>query len=179
MITHRRVDVERDRDTLFELHSHANYFSSSPWVTSSNVVRAVPGPLADDATAEGVSRQPDQVAERCLAPWPSCGRWTANRRGSSMSGSPTWTGYCFTRADVYDLAVAPEFRRMGIGSRMMAFAEESARRERRPRALHRHGLGERAGAITVRQARFPGAGDRLRDAVPASRSAVAGAGDFF
>ena len=34
MITHRRVDVERDVDALLELHSHANYASSSPWVRS-------------------------------------------------------------------------------------------------------------------------------------------------
>ena len=34
MITHRRADVERDRDVLLELHSHANYASSSPWVRS-------------------------------------------------------------------------------------------------------------------------------------------------
>ena len=36
-------------------------------------------------------------------------------------------GFDFTRADVDDLAVSPEFRRMGIGTQMMAFAEEAAR----------------------------------------------------
>ena len=36
-----------------------------------------------------------------------------------------WRG--FTRADVYDLSVASGFRRKGIGSFMMAFAEEEAR----------------------------------------------------
>ena len=34
MITHRRVDIERDTEVLLELHSHANYASSSPWVRS-------------------------------------------------------------------------------------------------------------------------------------------------
>ena len=42
-----------------------------------------------------------------------------------IDGEPA--GFDFTRADVDDLAVAPEFRRMGIGSQMMAFAEEAAR----------------------------------------------------
>ena len=34
MITHRRVDVERDKDVLLKLHSHANYAVASPWIRS-------------------------------------------------------------------------------------------------------------------------------------------------
>ena len=36
-------------------------------------------------------------------------------------------GYDYTSADLDDLAVAPAFRRMGIGSQMVEFAEEEAR----------------------------------------------------
>ena len=126
MITHRRVDVERDAETLFELHSHANYFSSSPWVTSSNSFERYRDHwLTTPQTKEFLGnltkslKDPRTVAEI----WEVDGE----PAGFVHVRFTDTTGYGFTRADVYDLAVAPEYRRMGIGSRMMAFAEESAR----------------------------------------------------
>ena len=126
MITHRRVDVERDTDTLFELHCHANYFSASPWVTSSTSFErfhdhwlTTPQPEEFLASVTKSLNDPRNVAEI----------W-------EVDGEPAgfvWVrftdvaGYNLTRADVDYLAVAPEFRRMGIGSQMMAFAEEAAR----------------------------------------------------
>jgi len=35
--------------------------------------------------------------------------------------------YDFTLAEIDDLAVTPQFQRQGLGSRMMAFAEDAAR----------------------------------------------------
>ena len=125
MITHRRVHVERDVDSLLELHSHANYASSSPWVRSRVSFAefrdhwlTTPQPKEFLGNLTKSMEDPRTVAEM----------W-------EVDGEPagfvcvrfTDTGWRdFTRADVYDLAVAPEFRRMGIGSRMMAFAEEAA-----------------------------------------------------
>ncbi len=126
MITHRRVDVERDRDTLFELHSHANYFSSSPWVTSStSFERYREHWLKSPQTEEFLGNltkslnDPRTVAELWEVDGEAAG--FVHVRFTDVTGSD------FTRADVYDLAVGPGFRRMGIGSRMLAFAEESAR----------------------------------------------------
>ena len=126
MITHRRVDVERDVDVLLELHSHANYYYSSPWVRSCVSFEQFRDHwITTPQTEEFLNNltrsmeDPQTVAEL----------W-------EVDGEPagfvcvrfTDTGWWdFTRGDVYDLAVAPEFRRMGIGSRMMEFAEEAAR----------------------------------------------------
>ena len=126
MITHRRVDVERDADTLFELHSQANYAVASPWMTSSTTYEqfrdhwlTTPQPEEFLASVTKSLNDPRTVAEI----------W-------EVDGAPAgfvWVrftdvaGYEFTRADVDDLAVAPEFRMRGIGSQMMAFAEEAAR----------------------------------------------------
>ncbi len=126
MITHRRVDVERDTDTLFELHSHANYFSSSPWVKSTNTFEryrdhwlktAQPKEFLNSLTKS--LKDPRTVAEI----WEVDGE----PAGFVHVRFTDVTGYDSTRADVYDLAVAPEFRRMSIGSQMMAFAEQEAR----------------------------------------------------
>ena len=121
MITHRRVDVERDADTLFELHSQANYAVASPWMTSSTTYEqfrdhwlTTPQPEEFLASVTKSLNDPRTVAEI----------W-------EVGGAPAgfvWVrftdiaGYEFTRADVDDLAVAPEFRMRGIGSQMMAFA---------------------------------------------------------
>ena len=126
MITHCRVYVERDADTLFELHSQANYAVASPWLRSATTYEqfrdhwlTTPQPEEFLASLTKSLKDPRTVAEI----------W-------EVDGGPAgfvWvrftdvTGYDFTRADVDDLAVAPEFRRMGIGSQMMAFAEEAAR----------------------------------------------------
>ena len=126
MITHRRVDVERDAETLFELHSHANYFSSSPWVKSSNSFERyrdhwlkTPQPKEFLGNLTKSLNDARTVAEI----------WEVDGEpgGFVHVRFTDVTGYGFTRADVYDLAVAPEYRRMGIGTQMMAFAEESAR----------------------------------------------------
>ncbi len=126
MITHRRVEVERDTDTLFELHSHANYFSSSPWVTSSTSFERYRDHWLNSPQTEEFlgsltksSKDPRTVAEIWEVDGEAAG--FVHVRFTDVTGSD------FTRADVYDLAVAPEYRRMGIGSRMMAFAEEAAR----------------------------------------------------
>ena len=126
MITHRRVHVERDVDSLLELHSHANYASSSPWVRS----RVSFDEFRDDWLT---TPQPEEflgnLTKSMEDPRTVAEMW-------EVDGEPagfvcvrfTDTGWRdFTRADVYDLAVAPEFRRMGIGSWMMEFAEEAAR----------------------------------------------------
>ena len=141
MITHRRVDVERDADTLFELHSQANYAVASPWMTSSTTYEqfrdhwlTTPQPEEFLASLTKSLKNPRTVAEI----------W-------EVDGGPAgfvWVrftdvaGYNLTRADVDDLAVAPEFRRRGIGSQMMAFAEEAARASGDQRSLHRHRMGE-------------------------------------
>ena len=126
MITHRRVDVERDAETLFELHSHANYFSSSPWEKSSNSFERYRDHwLTTPQTKEFLGN----VIKSLNDPRTVAEIW-------EVDGEPAGfvhvrftdvTGRDFTRADVYDLAVAPEYRRMGIGTQMMAFAEEAAR----------------------------------------------------
>ena len=126
MITHRRVDVERDADILFELHSHANYFSASPWVKSSNSFERYRDHwLATLQPKEFLGSMTKSLKDsRTVAEM-----WEVDCEPAGF----VWVrftdvaGYDFTRADVDILAVAPEFQRRGIGSQMMAFAEEAAR----------------------------------------------------
>ena len=126
MITHRRVDVERDRDALLELHGHANYASSSPWVRSLVSFEE----YRDDRLR---TAQPKEflvnLAKAMQDPRTVAELWEVDGEPAGLVCVRfTDTGWRdFTRADVYDLAVAPAFRRMGIGSLMMEFAEESAR----------------------------------------------------
>ena len=125
MITHRRADIERDRDVLLELHNHANYASSSPWV------RLVSFEQFHDnwLTGPQVKEFLDNMAESLRDPRTILELWEVDGETAGVVRvrftDTGWRG--FTRADVYDLAVAPKFRRMGIGSRMMAFAEAEAR----------------------------------------------------
>ncbi len=126
MITYRRADVERDTDALLELHSHANYASSSPWVRSLVSFEQ----FHDNwLTGPQVKEFLDNVAESLRDPRTILELWEVDGETAGVVRvrftDTGWRG--FTRADVYDLAVAPKFRRMGIGSRMMAFAEEEAR----------------------------------------------------
>ncbi len=126
MITHRRVDFERDRDTLLELHSHANYASSSPWVRSLVSFEEYRDDWLETA-------QPSEflgnLAKAMEDPRTVAELWEVDGEPAGLVcvrfTDTGWRG--FTRADVYDLAVAPAFRRMGIGSLMMEFAEEVAR----------------------------------------------------
>ena len=126
MITHRRVDVGRDTNAVLELHGHANYASSSPWVRSPVafeefrdywLTTAQPEEFLGNLT--GSMEDPRTIVEL----WEVHGQPAGIVRVKFTDTG--WRG--FTRADVYDLAVAPQFRRMGIGSRMMAFAEEETR----------------------------------------------------
>ena len=128
MITHRRVDVERDVDALLELHSHANYASSSPWVRSRHSFER----FRDHWLT---TSQPKEFLGNLAND-----RWKTATDGRAevweVDGEPAgfvWVrvrdidGYDYTSADLDDLAVAPAFRRMGIGSQMVEFAEEEAR----------------------------------------------------
>ena len=126
MITHRRIDVERDKDVLLELHSHANYASSSPWVRSLVSFEqfrdnwlTTPQPTEFLGNLAKATEDPRTVAELWEVDGEPAGLVCVRFTDTGLRD--------FTRADVYDLAVAPEFRRMGIGSRMMEFAEEAAR----------------------------------------------------
>ncbi len=126
MITHRRVDVERDKDVLLELHSHANYASSSPWVRSLVSFEE----YRDDWLTTGQTKEfLGNLAKAMEDPRTVAELWEVDGEPAGLVCVRfTDTGWRdFTRADVYDLAVAPVFRSMGIGSRMMAFAEEAAR----------------------------------------------------
>ena len=126
MITHRRVDVERDKDALLELHSHANFASSSPWVRSLVSFEE----YRDDWLR---TAQPEEflgnLAKAMGDPRTVAELWEVDDEPAGLVCVRfTDTGWRdFTRTDVYDLAVAPAFRRMGIGAMMMAFAEEEAR----------------------------------------------------
>ena len=126
MITHRRVDVERDVDALLELHSHANYASSSPWVRSLVSFEQFRDHWLTTSQPKGFL---GNLAKSLEDPRTVAEVW-------EVDGEPAgfvWVrvrdidGYDYTSADLDDLAVAPAFRRMGIGSQMVEFAEEEAR----------------------------------------------------
>ena len=126
MITHRRVDIERDTEALFELHSHANYASSSPWVRSRHSFEefrdhwlTTPQPKEFLGSLAKSLKDPRTVAEVWKVDGEVAGFVWVRFRDIDE--------YDYTSADLDSLAVAPAFRRMGVGSRMVAFAEEKAR----------------------------------------------------
>ena len=123
MITHRRVDVERDANALLELHSHANYASSSPWVRScASFEQFRDHWLTTPQTREFLGNLARSMEDpRTVAELWEVGGEPAGFVCVRFTDTGWWD---FTRGDVYDLAVAPAFRRTGIGSRMMEFAEE-------------------------------------------------------
>ena len=126
MITHRRVDIERDVDALLELHSHANYASSSPWVRSLVSFEQ----YRDDWLTTGQTEEfLGNLVKAMEDPRTVAELWEVDGEPAGLVcvrfTDTGWRG--FTRADVYDLSVASGFRRKGIGSFMMAFAEEEAR----------------------------------------------------
>ena len=126
MITHRRINVERDRDVLLDFHAQANYAVASPWIKSYT-------PFEEFRAHWLATPQPQQFIEAMIE---SQNDVRTVAEVWEIDGEPAgyiWVRftdipeYGFTRADVDDLAVAPQFRRRGLGSKMMEFAEEAAR----------------------------------------------------
>ena len=109
-----------------DFHTQANYAVASPWIRSSTSFEEFREHWLK-------TPQPQQVIEAIVESQKDT-RTVAELW--EIDGEPAgyiWTRftdipeYNFTRADVDDLAVAPQFRGMGLGSRMMKFAEEAAR----------------------------------------------------
>ncbi|MFP6646284.1 MAG: GNAT family N-acetyltransferase [Candidatus Latescibacterota bacterium] len=121
----RRIDLPSDRQAVVELHCEINHACESRWVQD------VPYPLYREKWID--SAQPDGFTSDLQAsledPRTVAEVWCD---GDLIVGYlwVTFTdvqNYEFVIAEVRDVAVHRRHRRKGLGSRMMAFAEETAR----------------------------------------------------
>lgn len=126
MITHRHVDVERDKAILLEFHTQVNFAVADEWIRSSSTYEQFRDRwLATSQPEEFLTSLVESLSDnRTIAElWEIKGE-PAGYIWVRFTDIPE---YEFTSAEIDDLAVSPQFQRQGLGSRMMSFAEEAVR----------------------------------------------------
>lgn len=125
MISPRKIDIKTDRNMLLELHCLINYASDSPWA------RAIP---FEQYREKWLNTSQPEVFLKDLA------ESMVDRRTIAEIWEDTgavigylWVtfseigGYSITIAEVKDIIVTADYRRRGIGRKMLAYAEQLAR----------------------------------------------------
>ncbi len=125
MLSPRKIDIKADRDTLLELHCIINYASESPWARAISFEQYRGKWLATSQTEVFLNDLTESMAdERTIAEiWEDDGKvigylWVT----FSEIGD-----YNITVAELRDIIVTVDYRRRGIGQRMLEHAEELAR----------------------------------------------------
>ena len=125
MLKQREIDLDNDRDALFEFHCEANYASETPWVRET-----------DYETYRGkwmASGQPESYLESlsCSLQDPRTIAEIWQDDGDDVGY--VWVtfhdvdGYGLTFAEIDDISVVPEHRGHGVGDRMLHSVELTAR----------------------------------------------------
>lgn len=125
MLTPRRVDIETDRNILFEFHCRGNYESETPWAKSIPFERYREKWLSTSQPVSFLSALAESMKdEKTIAEiWEDKGQiipyvWV------TFTDIPD---YNLTIAEVKDIVVAPDFQRRGIGLKVMEHVEQLAR----------------------------------------------------
>ncbi len=125
MLSPRKIDIKTDRDTLLELHCLINYASESQWAKET--------PFEQYRDKWLATSQPE-VFLKSLSESMSDERTIAEiwEDASAVIGYLWVTfseinGYSITIAEVRDIIVTADYRRRGIGLKIMAHAEQLAR----------------------------------------------------
>jgi len=126
MLRPRKIDISADRDTLLELHCVINYEGDSPWAKAIPFEQYREKWLSTSQTEVFLKDLTESMAdERTIAEiWEDAGviigyLWVA----FSEIGD-----YGITVAELKDLMVTADYQRRGIGRKMMAHAEQLARK---------------------------------------------------
>lgn len=117
MLTHRAVDVDRDKDVLLELHCEANYATETPWA------RTMPYETYRARwLASGQSKSYLTSLERSLDDVRTIVEIWQN---DGVDVGYVWVtfhdveGYGLTFAEVDDISVLPVHQRCGVGDAML------------------------------------------------------------
>jgi len=125
MLSPRKIDILTDRNMLLELHCLINYASDSPWA------RAIPFEQYREKWLN--TSQPEvflkDLAESMVDRRTIAEIWedTGAVMGYLWVTFSEIGGYSITIAEVKDIIVTADYRRRGIGRKMLAYAEQLAR----------------------------------------------------
>ena len=124
MLTHRTVDVDRDKDVLLELHCEANYATETPWARAMDYLTYRAKWLASGQSKSyltGIARSLKDV-RTIMEIWQDDG----------VDVGYIWVtfhdveGYGLSFAEVDDISVLPEHQRRGVGNAMLDRVESLA-----------------------------------------------------
>lgn len=131
MLRYRRIDINKDRDVLLEFHCRVNYESETSYARSMSYEKYQKKWLSTSQPEEYLSHLAETMEDdRTIAEiWEDDGAVV----GYLWATFVDVQGYDVTIAEVMDIAVAPDYQRRGIGTRMLRHVEEIAREMARER----------------------------------------------
>ena len=124
MLSSRRIDTKADRRILLEFHSVSNYASERPWARETPFEEYREKWLSTSQPDEYLSALAQSMTDERTIPeiWQEDGQ-VIGYLWVSFSDVPD---YDLIIAEVQDIVVAADFRRRGVGQRMLTHAEQTA-----------------------------------------------------
>jgi GNAT superfamily N-acetyltransferase len=125
-LRYRRIELARDRGFLLEMHCLSNYESESEWARRAPFEQYRAEWLATSQPGQYVAALERSLGdERTLAEVCEVAGVAVGYLWVTFADVPE---YGQVIAEVSDIALAPEHQRQGLGRRMLAHAEDAARR---------------------------------------------------
>ena len=125
MFSPRKIDIDADRDMLLELHCRINYESDNPWAKAIAFDKYREKWLSTSQPKVFLKELSESMAdERTIAEIWEDGRAIIGYLWVTFSEIGD---YGITIAEVKDIIVTADYRRHGIGRKMLAHAEQLAR----------------------------------------------------
>lgn len=125
MFQYRVIDINKDRDILLELHCRINYESETPYVRGVSYEQYRQKWLITSQTESYLSHLSKTLKDkRTIAEILEDNGIVVGYLWATFTDVE---GYDITIATVMDIAVVPDYKRRGIGTKMMGYIEETAR----------------------------------------------------
>jgi len=126
MFRYRAIDVKRDRDLLLEFHCRVNYDSETPYARTASYEQYRKKWLSTSQPEAFLSHLVETMKdERTMA---EILEYNGSTVGYLWVKFTDIHDYIITVAEVMDIAVAPDYQRRGIGSKMLRHIQETARK---------------------------------------------------